>query len=266
MTLNLDSAAPVPAPFDPANPQATSSYATSITVTDSTGAARHVDVYFRNGGGSPATWEVHAMADGADIAGGTPSTPMEIGTGSLTFDTDGKLLSQNLTITASFTGATPNQTITLDFGDDVASGGTGLGGTTSFASGSTVSAVDVDGRGAGNLTDISITDDGTIEGIFDNGEHRKLAQIALADFASLEGLERAGDGLVVETSASGKPLVDVAGSGGRGSLVSGALEASNVDLGTELVTLIAYQRAFQANAKTVTTADEMMNDVTNLKR
>jgi flagellar hook protein FlgE len=266
MTLNLDSSKAVPPPFDPADPQNTSTYATSITVTDSTGASRHVDLYFRNGGGSPATWEVHAMADGGDLAGGTAGTPMEIGTGTLTFDTDGKLMAQSMSITASFNGATPNQAINLDFGDDIASGGTGLGGTTSFASASTVSAADVDGRGAGNLTDISISDDGTIEGIFDNGERRKLAQVALADFASLEGLERAGDGLVVETTASGKALIDVAGAGGRGSLVSGALEASNVDLGTELVTLIAYQRAFQANAKTVTTADEMMNDVNNLKR
>ncbi|MCW5804088.1 MAG: flagellar hook protein FlgE [Deltaproteobacteria bacterium] len=266
MSLNLDSSAPVPPPFDPANPQATSTYATSINVTDSTGASRHVDLYFRNSGGSPASWEVHAMADGGDISGGTKGTPVELGAGTLTFDTDGKLVDQNVSITASFTGATPGQTIALDFGDDLASGGTGLGGTTSFASASTVSAADVDGHRSGSLTDIKINDDGTIEGIFDNGERRALAKIAIADFASYEGLERAGDGLVSATTASGAALIDAAGTGGRGSLVSGALEASNVDLGTELVTLIAYQRAFQANAKTVTTADEMMNDINNLKR
>ena len=94
----------------------------------------------------------------------------------------------------------------------------------------------------------------------------QLAQVALADFANEEGLTRLGDGLVAETAASGKPLIDVPGTGARGALSSGALEASNVDLGNELVTLIAYQRAFQANAKTVTTADEMMSDVNNLKR
>jgi flagellar hook protein FlgE len=102
--------------------------------------------------------------------------------------------------------------------------------------------------------------------VFDNGDRVDLAKIALADFANLEGLERTGDGLVSETADSGPALIDNAQTGARGGLVSGALEQSNVDLGTELVTLIAYQRAFQANAKTVTTADEMMAEVANLKR
>ena len=102
--------------------------------------------------------------------------------------------------------------------------------------------------------------------MFDNGDQVNLAQVALADFANEDGLKRAGDGLVMETPDSGNPLIDIPGTGSRGAVSSGALEASNVDLGNELVTLIAYQRAFQANAKTVTTADEMMNDVNNLKR
>ncbi|NVB77784.1 MAG: flagellar hook-basal body complex protein [Kofleriaceae bacterium] len=154
----------------------------------------------------------------------------------------------------------------MNFGDDLASGGTGLGGTTSFAGSSAVTGTDVDGRAYGNLIDVKINPDGKIEGIYDNGDKRELAQLALADFASPEGLVRQGDGLYGISDASGQPLIDVAGTGSRGSMVSGALEASNVDLGTELVTLIAYQRAFQANSKTVTTADEMMSEVTNLKR
>jgi flagellar hook protein FlgE len=79
-------------------------------------------------------------------------------------------------------------------------------------------------------------------------------------------LVRAGNGLIENTQSSGQPLIDAAGEGGRGAIASGALEASNVDLGEELVTLIAYQRAFQANARTVTTADEMMAEIANLKR
>ena len=71
---------------------------------------------------------------------------------------------------------------------------------------------------------------------------------------------------MAQSSSSGNPMVDVPGTGARGSLTSGALESSNVDLGNELVTLIAYQRAFEANSKTITTADEMMQDVTNLKQ
>lgn len=265
MTMNLDANAAVAPAWDPANPNTTSSYATSMTVYDSLGAAHHVDVYFRNQGGG--AWEWHAMVDGGELQGGTPGTPTEIATGSLTFDASGKLAAQSTAASsASFVNATANQAIAFDFGDDLASGGTGLGGTTMFAGTSAVTGVDVDGRGFGNLVDLAINPDGTIEGVFDNGDRLQLAQLALADFASAEGLERQGDGLYAETASSGAALIDKPGTGARGALMGGALEASNVDIGTELVTLIAYQRAFQANAKTVTTADEMMMDVTNLKR
>lgn len=265
MTLNLDANATPPAAFDPANPNATSNYATSATIYDSLGKAHRVEVYFRSSGSG--AWEWHAMADGGELVGGTPGTQTEIASGTMTFDATGKLASQATTSSsASFIGATPNQAVTFDFGDDLASGGTGLAGTTQFSGPSAVTAVDVDGRGFGNLTDLVINEDGTVEGVYDNGDRIALAQLAIADFANQEGLSRVGDGLMSETAASGAALVDIAGSGARGSMVSGALEASNVDLGTELVTLIAYQRAFQANAKTVTTADEMMSDVTNLKR
>lgn len=264
MTMNLDANSAVPPPWDPTNPNATSSYATSITVTDSLGASHKVEVYFSNQGGGNFEW--HAMVDGGELTGGVAGTPTEIGSGTLSFDATGKLASQSGTVTASFLNATPSQAIAMNFGDDLASGGTGLGGTTSFAGSSAVTGTDVDGRAYGNLIDVKINPDGKIEGIYDNGDKRELAQLALADFASPEGLVRQGDGLYGISDASGQPLIDVAGTGSRGSMVSGALEASNVDLGTELVTLIAYQRAFQANSKTVTTADEMMSEVTNLKR
>jgi flagellar hook protein FlgE len=265
MTLNLNSADAVkPAVFDPADPVTTSNYATSMTVYDSLGKAHNVDVYFKNMGGG--TWEFHALANGAEMTGGTPGTPVEIGTGTMTFDTDGKLVSQNVTANASFAGATPNQAIAMSFGDDIASGGTGLKGTTQFASTSVVTARDIDGHASGNLIDIAIGEDGTITGKFDNGDSIDIAKLAVADFANQEGLERLGDNVWGASRESGDALVDVSGVGARGGMVSGALESSNVDLGTELVTLIAYQRAFQANAKTVTTADEMLLEVTNLKR
>jgi len=265
MTLNLDANAPIQPPWDPANPNTTSNYATSETVYDSLGAAHHVDVYFRSQGAG--VWEFHAMVDGADLTGGTPGTLTEIASGTLTFNAAGALQQQVVNASsADFVNANPGQVIDFTFGDDIASGGTGLAGSTQFAGASAVTSLDIDGRSSGKLTDIQIATDGTITGVFDNGDKIALAQIALADFANEEGLTRLGDGLVAETAASGKPLIDVPGTGARGALSSGALEASNVDLGNELVTLIAYQRAFQANAKTVTTADEMMSDVNNLKR
>jgi flagellar hook protein FlgE len=265
MTVNLDATAPVPPPFDPANPTTTSTFATSQTVYDSLGAAHHVDVFFRSQGAGQ--WEFHAMVDGKDLTGGTPGAPTEIASGTLSFNAGGALQQQAVTASsADFINANPGQVIAFNFGDDIASGGTGFAGSTQFAGASTVNALDVDGHSAGKLTDIQVGDDGKIRGVFDNGDKIEIAQVALADFANEEGLTRVGDGLVIETAASGKPLIDVPGTGARGSISSGALEASNVDLGNELVTLIAYQRAFQANAKTVTTADEMMNDINNLKR
>jgi flagellar hook protein FlgE len=264
MTVNLDANAVVPPPWDPANPNTTSNYATSETVYDSLGAAHHVDVYFRSQGAG--VWEFHAMVDGAELTGGTPG-PTEIASGTLTFNAAGALQQQTLNASsADFLNANPGQVINFTFGDDIASGGTGLAGSTQFAGASAVTSLDIDGHSAGKLTDIQISNDGTIRGVFDNGDKIDIAQLALADFANEEGLTRLGDGLVAETPSSGSPLIDVPGTGARGAISSGALEASNVDLGNELVTLIAFQRAFQANAKTVTTADEMMAEINNLKR
>jgi len=265
MAVNLDANAPAMPPFDPANPNTTSNFATSETVYDSLGAAHHVDVFFRSQGAG--AWEWHAMVDGGDLAGGTAGTSTEIANGSMTFNAFGALDTQAVNASsADFVNANPAQAIAFNFGDDLASGGTGIAGSTQNAAPSSVLSLDIDGHSAGKLTSIQISDDGKIRGLFDNGDKIDIAQLALADFANEEGLNRVGDGLVTETPTSGKPVIDVPGTGARGAISSGALEASNVDLGNELVTLIAYQRAFQANAKTVTTADEMMADINNLKR
>ena len=100
----------------------------------------------------------------------------------------------------------------------------------------------------------------------ERGDSRDVARVALAMFAAPAELGRNGDGLYSQSATSGEPLYGAAGVGGRGAISGGALESSNVDLGAELVTMIAYQRAFQANVKTVTTSDEMLAEVANLKR
>ncbi len=113
---------------------------------------------------------------------------------------------------------------------------------------------------------ISVGSDGNVTGVFSNGQRRVLAQVAVADFASVEGLDRAGQNLWIATDDSGQPLIGAAESGGRGSIVAGALEQSNVDLGQEFVDLIAFQRGFQANSRVISTADEMYAELVNLKR
>ena len=266
MGVNLDSTSTTPtAPFDPTNPAATSNYSTSTEVYDSLGDAHRVDVYYVDNGNGQ--WDYHALVDGGDLTGGTPGTPTQIASGNMTFNTDGSLQSVNaLTSSANFLNATPNQAITFNMGDPIAAGGTGLAGTTQYASASTVNAVNQDGYAAGSLSNVTIGDDGTVTGTFSNGESRSIARLALATFASQDNLQRQGDQLFSQSQTSGQALVDAAGVGGRGSTTSGALEQSNVDLSSELVTLIAYQRAFSANSKTVQTADQMLQEVDNLKQ
>jgi flagellar hook protein FlgE len=264
LSFHLDPSEPVVA-WDPANPAGTSSHQTSITVRDSLGNSHQVDMYFCKT--ADGQWDWHAMADGGELAGGAAGTATEIASGKLAFDGNGALTSETPgASSASFVGATANQTIAFDFGDAIADGGTGRGGTTQTAGGFDVAGLDVDGRPPGKLIDVQVNDDGTVVGMYDNGDTHDVARVALALFASEAELTRNGDGLYSQSSASGEPLVGAAGVGGRGAITSGALESSNVDLGAELVTMIAYQRAFQANVKTVTTADEMLAEVAQIKR
>lgn len=268
MALALDAGAQTAplAAFDPLDPTATSNYATSATVYDSLGAPHRVELYFRAQGGG--AWEWHAMVDGGELTGGTAGVATEIATGTMSFDTAGALdVETPGASSADFVNATPGQAIAFDFGDAITTdGGTGRAGTTQPAGVSTVVGLDVDGHGAGQLVEVHIAEDGTIEGSFDNGDRRSVGRLALALFTNEQGLTRAADGLFTESAASGQPLVDLAASGGRGAISAGALEGSNVELGDELVTMIAYQRAFQANVKTVTTSDEMLAEVAQLKR
>lgn len=266
MTLNLDSSATTPAlAFDPNNTQNTANYTTSMTAYDSLGNAHQVQVAFRNNGSG--SWEWHASVDGAQLNGGTPGSQTEIASGTMTFNTAGALASQTTnSSSADFVNATPGQVINFNFGDDIASGGTGLSGTTQYASTSSVSATNIDGRASGKLTDVTVNSDGSITGVFDNGETAKIAQVAIASFQNEAGLTRAGNNLYTESGDSGQPIVDIPGTGNRGSIAASSLESSNVDLSNELVTLIAYQRAFEANSKTVTTADQMLSTVSNLKQ
>ena len=266
LELNLEAAAVAPTPaFDPADPDSTSNFATSVSVYDSLGTEHKVQMFFRSQGGG--AWEWHAMVDGGELDGGTPGELTSIASGNVGFTSDGALDTETVTTSsANFLGATPGQAIAFDFGDAITTdGGTGVAGTTQFDGASTINSLIQDGNGFGSLVDVSISEDGTIVGSFSNGERREVGQVALATFASNTGLERAGDQLFAETVNSGQPLIDVAGANGR-ALSAGSLESSNVDLGGELVTLIAYQRAFQANARTISTSDELLAEVANLKR
>jgi flagellar hook protein FlgE len=253
--------------FDPLNPAATSNFSTSVTVYDSLGGAHSTTVYFVKTA-VPGAWDWHAMVDGGEITGGTAGVPFEGANGSLTFTTDGELDTE-VTAASSwdFLGATPAQVIGFDFGDSITTdGGTGLAGTTQFASASNTTALTQDGFASGSVASINISQDGLITGSFTNGQRRTLGQVAVAEFTNVDGLLRAGEGLWVESRDSGEALVGGAGTGSRGAVLSGTLEQANVDIGREFVDLIAFQRGFQANSKIITTADEMYQELVNIKR
>jgi len=138
-------------------------------------------------------------------------------------------------------------------------------GLTGFSAPSTASARSQDGYGLGVLSNISIDAAGTITGIFTNGVSRVLAQIYIADFNNPAGLLKSGRNLYQTSANSGDPIIGIAGSGSSASITSGALEISNVDLAQEFTSMIVSQRGFQANARVITTSDDMLNELVNLK-
>ena len=115
------------------------------------------------------------------------------------------------------------------------------------------------------LTSYTIGSDGKLRGIFDDGVQRDMAQIAIADFNNPVGLEKVGDTEYRQSANSGAAQIDVAGVGKRGTLVTGALEMSNVDLAAEFTNLILAQRGFQASSRVITTSDEVLQDLVNIK-
>jgi flagellar hook protein FlgE len=264
--VNLDVRATVPAlAFDVNNLATSTNTSAPLTVYDSLGNGHQITTYFTKTGDN--TWDWHALADGAEIDGGTTGVPFEGASGTLTFNTDGALQTEVVNNSSwNFKGATAAQEITFDFGGSLDEGGTGLDGSTNFANAFTTNVATQDGYAAGSVTGINVSATGNITGVFTNGQRRTLGQIAVANFKSTDGLTRTGQGLYVQTEESGEPLLGTASTGGRGAIVSGSLEQSNVDIGKEFVDLITFQRGFQANSKIIQTADEMYGELVNMKR
>jgi len=265
MVANLSSATAVGPAFDVASLSTTTDHASTIQVFDSLGQTHDLTVYFtRTGTG----WDWNVVADGGDLAGGTAGTPTTVGSGSMTFDVNGALdtlTPANAALSVNFAGAAPGQAIAMNFGTSIAAGGTGLDGITQHGSDSLTKAHSQNGYAPGELEHIALNDDGLLVGYYDNGEDKKLAQLAVARFTAREELNRIGGNLYVETPDSGQPIIGTAGNG-KNNVYGSALEQSNVDVATEFVNMIKQQRAFSASSRSITTADEMFTEVINLKR
>jgi flagellar hook protein FlgE len=141
-----------------------------------------------------------------------------------------------------------------------------LSGLRMFGGPKSFGVTSADGYASGTLQQFQIGSDGSVLGVFSNDQKLVLAQLALGNFNNPAGLEKLGNSTYRSTSNSGIPMVGVANSGGRGQLLGGALEMSNVDLAREFTNLIIAQRGFQANSRVITTSDQMLQDLVDLKR
>ncbi len=221
-----------------------------MTVYDSLGNDHIATMYFvKTGGGF---WDVYQQLDGGATTLASAASP------TLTFDTSGALTAGanntlTLAIPASFGAATP-QSVTLDFT-----------GSTQYGSAFGVNRQTQDGYASGRLSGITISEDGTVQGRYSNGQSRNLGQIVIANFASPNGLISLGNNLWAESPASGQPLVGAPGTGSLGVLVAGSVEESNTDLTAELVNMITQQRAYQANAQSIKTQDQILQTLVNLR-
>ncbi|NEM91181.1 flagellar hook protein FlgE [Galbitalea soli] len=229
----------------PAVATSTVSASGNLPADASTGTAltRDIDVYSADGSKRSLAVTFTKSATGWDVAATDPNGAT--GAGTMTFNADGTLASGgSLTVGG----------IAVD-----------LSALTGYASLSTVSLDKQDGRTVGTLESFSLSKDGTLVGSFSNGETQAIARIALATFVNPGGLEKAGSSEYTATINSGTPQLGTAGTDGFGSLIGGSLEMSNVDLSQEFTNLIVAQRGFQANARIITTSDEVLQELTNLK-
>jgi flagellar hook protein FlgE len=144
--------------------------------------------------------------------------------------------------------------------------GSNNGDLTGYSSTSATTFQTQDGYYSGTLRNISVDEDGIITGAYSNGQLVPLFRLALADFPSYEGLRKMGENLYAESLSSGQALPGTPSSGGLGNIAPSALEMSNVDLASEFVKMITTQRAFQANARVITTSDEILAELINIKR
>lgn len=264
--LNLDSRMEPTKKFDAKDPYSTSHYSTGVEMYDSQGNKHLVSFFFNKT--ADREWEYRGMVDGKEVTGGTEGALSQVVGGKLKFTVDGKLDSQEQT-TSNFNfkgGALQNQQVKINFGDAIKDGGKGLDGTKQYGKNSDLISWNQDGAAAGTITGLSFNDDGILTAVYSNGQAADLAQIALAKFENPEALFKVGNNRLKESRDSGAASLGGPGAAGRGKLFAKSLERSTVDLATEFVNMIQNQRGFQANAKTITTTDELLNEVIQLKR
>jgi len=245
--------------IDPANPE----FTTSIQMYDALGSPHVLTVDFNRT--AAGTWTYTVTVPQVDVTG-TVGAPVTLTTGGLTFNGAGVLTAPatDITIPPPATwanGATPNA-ITWDVVPAV--GASPI--LTSFASPSATSSIIQNGSAAGQVDSVVINNVGEIVATFGAGQTVVVGQLAMANFNNPKGLLKMGSNRYSESAASGIANIGVAATGGRGSIIGSALESSNVDIATEFTQMILAQRGYQANSRSITTADEILVETLQMKR
>ncbi|MGI4828096.1 MAG: flagellar hook protein FlgE [Janthinobacterium lividum] len=247
ITANLNSSAAA---------DTTSSFSTDLAVYDSLGTSHELNVNYTKTGTN--SWSYSVTIPTADLSPTTPattSTTTTVANGTFTFDSSGTLTSPTGDIPISIPSladgaASLNVKWNLD-------GSTGTPTITQTATASTTSAKTQNGQQSGTLLSYSVASDGTIEGAYSNSQTVAIGQVAIANFSNTQGLLAVGNNNYQATTGSGAALVGTANTGGRGTIKGGYVESSNVDTAAEFAKMIVAQQAYQANAKTVTTLDNI---------
>lgn len=246
--VNLDSTDTVPTNTFSTTDSTSYNASTALTVYDSEGNSHNLTSYFVKTANN--TYNVYAADDGTLLNGGAAVGTLNFGSGGT--------LSANATMNISLpmtNGAGTPQPIALTFPAAT---------TTQYGVAFAVNQNTQNGYTTGQLSGYSISADGTLQGNYSNGQSRDMGQIVLANFADQRGLTALGNNQYGQTAASGQPQIGTPSSGGTGTLQSGALEQSNVDLTTQLVAMIQAQNVYQANSQTIKTEDTIMQTLVNL--
>jgi flagellar hook protein FlgE len=245
-----------------------STFSNGMAIFDSLGTQHELTFNFTQTGAN--AWSYTASIPGADV--GATTATATVGSGTMTFDSSGKLATINgaavssttpsvtgLNLTGLADGASP---MSLSWTVMDSSGNSLI---TQTSSASAPSASSQNGFASGSLQTFSIGTDGTIEGSYSNGQSLAIGQIALAQFGNENGLMRVGNNSYQSSVASGQAVIGTPGTGGLGTLTGGSLEQSNVDMATEFSNMIIDQRGFEANAKVITAFDQITQDTINIE-
>jgi len=236
-------------------------FSTSVAINDSLGASHVLTFTFTKTAAN--SWNYSVSIPAVDV--GAVGNPVVLKTGTMTFNGSGQLTTPPANVAGIAVNGFANGASNLTFNWQLY-GSSGSGLLTQVSGASATASTLQDGYASGTLSSFNIDSSGTIEGVFSNGQTVPVAQIALATFANEQGLERNGSNDFLSSLSSGPANIGIPGTAGRGTITGGSLELSNADIATEFSKLILAERGYQANARAITTFDQVTQDAINLKQ